>query len=339
MIEAPPRTELARLPTPLERLPRLSERLGVDLWVKRDDLTGLAWSGNKIRKLEFHFAEMRRLGADTIVTCGGVQSNHCRATVAAARAVGVDCVLILRGERPEDADIQGNLLLDHLFGARIRFAPPETYRTRRTEIVEQVLAALRAEGRSPYFTTTGGSDAVGAWGYLTAMEELAAQMADVGLKRAAIVHAVGSGGTTAGLALGRELLGLEGVRVVGVNVCDTAEEFLAEVPRIAGDCAARYALGVTVTRDDIEIVDGYVGRGYALSRPEEIRWIAEVARTEGLVLDPVYTGKAFFGMVSELERHRDRFGDRIVFLHTGGLFAHFAGRQDILDALGPLAEI
>jgi D-cysteine desulfhydrase len=339
MIDAPPRVELARLPTPLERLPRLSERLGIDLWIKRDDLTGLAWSGNKIRKLEFHFAEMQRIGADTIVTCGGIQSNHCRATAAAARAVGMQCALVLRGDKPDAAGVQGNLLLDHLLGARIRFVPPKTYREQRDEVVEDVLGTLRDEGRQPYFTTTGGSDAQGAWGYLAAVEELAQQMAAVGMGDATVVHAVGSGGTTAGLALGRRLLGLDGLRIVGFNVCDTAEEFRAEVPRIANACAERFGLGVEVTPHDMEIVDGYVGRGYALSRPEEIHLIADVARTEGVVLDPVYTGKAFFGLAGSLEKARDRFGQRVIFLHTGGVFAHFAKRDDILDALGPPAEI
>ncbi len=340
MIEFPLRESLARTPTPLERLDRVSDRLGVDLWIKRDDLTGSALSGNKVRKLEFHLAEMRRIGADTIVTCGGIQSNHCRATAAAARRAGFEAVLLLRGDSPSAAeDVQANLLLDHLLGARIRFVGAGDYAERLEEIRDEILARLRSEGRRPYWTPSGGSDAVGAWGYVAAMRELAEQFDSRGIREAVVVHAVGSGGTGAGLILGRKLLGLDRIRIVGVNVCDTAEEFRRIVPSIANACSDRYGLGIRVEPSDVDVRDGYVGRGYALSRPEEIRAIAELAREEGIVLDPVYTGKAFFGLLGELAKDPRTFGARIVFLHTGGLYGFFAKPADVIESIGPLRGI
>jgi D-cysteine desulfhydrase len=302
----PPRVRLARLPTPVERLERTSERLGVEIWCKRDDLSGAELSGNKVRKLEFLLCDALARGAQTVVTCGGEQSNHARATALACARLGLRSVLLLRTADPaRPPALEGNLVLDHLAGAEIRWITPEQYGAR-----SQLMRAAAAEADRGYVIPEGGSNALGAWGYVACLEEL---LADVP-RPFTVVYACGSGGTGAGLLLGRALLDAGDVRPVGVNVCDDRAYFVRAIGTILGDT------GHPPAPEDIEIQDGYVGLGYARSRPEEIRLIAELARSEGLVLDPVYTGKAFFALCSELQRDRGRFGSRVVFLHTGGIF-------------------
>jgi len=322
-IPYPPRVPLARIPTPLEPLRRMSERLGVDLHVKRDDLTGVELTGNKVRKLEFVLADALHQKADIVLTCGGAQSNHSRATAVAAARLGLRCRLILRTPDPFNPPaLEGNLLLDRLAGSDIVWITPDEYK-RRDEIFAREVDRLRRTGSRPYVIPEGASNALGAWGYIYAAAELKQdleKLADGSSRRATIVHATGSGGTTAGLILGTKLLGLN-ARIVGINVCDDRDYFVRAIGEICEDCISRYGLNISFSREsDIEIVDGYVGLGYAQSRPEELSLLMELASREGLFLDPVYTGKAFFGMVQELRRNPKVFGDRIVFLHTGGIF-------------------
>ncbi len=327
-ISYPDRLSRARLPTPLTAAERLSRELGVALWFKRDDLTGAALSGNKIRKLEFLFAEAAAEGADTVVTCGGEQSNHCRATAIAAVELGVKPFLLLRTENPTaPPPVEANILLDRLVGAEVRWVSREEYR-RRAEIFVEVAAELRARGRKPYLIPEGGSNALGAWGYIRCVEELAHELSP---GPATLVYAAGSGGTGAGLVLGVKLLGLPW-RVVGVNVCDDRDYFVRVIGEICEAAIDRWKLPLKFSRDEIEIVDGYVGAGYAKSRPDELATLRDVARAEGLVLDPVYTGKAFHGLTRELARDRKQFGERIVFIHTGGIFGLFPKAAE----LGPL---
>lgn len=324
-IEYPARIALARLPTPLVHLPRTSEHLGVELYLKRDDMTGVELSGNKVRKLEFLFADARAQGADTVITCGGEQSNHCRATALAATRLGLRAVLLLRTADPASPPaLAGNILLDRLAGAEIVWISHEEY-ARRGELFEREAARLHAAGRRPYVIPEGGSNAVGSWGYVAAAEELAADLAALPRKRTTILYACGSGGTGAGLVLGARCFDFpgQGIRIAGVNVCDDRDYFVATIRGIASAFDERYGTGVGITEDDIDIIDGYVGRGYARSRPEELALIRDMARREGILLDPVYTGKAFYGLCSELERDRARFGERVVFLHTGGIFGLF----------------
>jgi D-cysteine desulfhydrase len=322
-IPYPPRVPLARIPTPIEPLKRMSARLGVDLYVKRDDLTGVELTGNKVRKLEFVLADALQQKADIVLTCGGAQSNHCRATAVAAARLGLRSRLILRTPDPFNPPaLEGNLLLDRLAGSDIVWITPQQYK-RRDEIFAREAERLRRAGSNPYVIPEGASNALGAWGYIYAAAELKQDLkklpGDSG-RRTTIVHATGSGGTTAGLILGTKLLGLN-ARILGVNVCDDRDHFIRAIGEICEDCISRYGLNLSFSRDsDIEIVDGYVGLGYAQSRPEELSLLMEVASAEGLFLDPVYTGKAFFGMVQELRRNQKIFGDRIVFLHTGGIF-------------------
>jgi D-cysteine desulfhydrase len=302
---------------------------GVELLFKRDDLTGATLTGNKVRKLEFLLAEAIAVGADTVVTCGGEQSNHCRATAVAAAELGLRSFLLLRTDDPKTPPpTEANILLDKLVGAEIRWVSREEYR-RRAEIFPEVEAQLRSAGRKPYLIPEGGSNAVGAWGYVRTVEELAEQ---IGEGPATIVYAAGSGGTGAGLILGVKLLKLPW-RVVGFNVCDDREYFVRVIGEIAESAIARWKLSIAFERTDVEIVDGYVGAGYAKSQRAELETIRDVARREGLVLDPVYTGKAFHGLMAELRREPGSWGSRIVFLHTGGVFGIFPKGSELAPLL------
>lgn len=333
-IRFPSRFPLANTPTPLQKMERLSQQAGVDIFFKRDDYTGSELSGNKVRKLEFILADAREKGADTVITCGGAQSNHCRATALAAVRAGLSSLLLLRTEDPDHPPaVSGNILLDGLAGAEIVWITPEQYRS-RDHLFDREARRLRGEGRRPYLIPEGGSTALGAWGYVAGMAELVADLKQLDrgdVKPTTVVCATGSGGTTAGLALGARLSGAD-IRVVGVNVCDDRDYFVDIIDRICGEFVETYFDGEDAGIPAYDILDGYVGRGYALSRPEELVAIRNLVRLEGVVLDPVYTGKAYFGLMAELARDSRQFGRRIVFIHTGGLFGlfpiadQFAGR-------------
>lgn len=325
-IEYPARLALARLPTPLVHLPRTSAILGVELYLKRDDLTGVELSGNKVRKLEFLLAEAQAQGADTVITCGGAQSNHCRATALAAARLGLRTLLLLRTADPARPPAPvGNVLLDRLAGAEILWVTADEY-AQRDRLLEREADRLRAAGRAPYVIPEGGSNALGAWGYVAAAEELAVDLAPLPPRPTTIVYACGSGGTGAGLAIGARRLGFasKGVRVAGFNVTDTAEHFVAAIHGIATAFEQRFGGDARVERRDIEIIDGYVGAGYGKPDASELALIRDMARREGVLLDPVYSGRAFHGMWKELERDRTRFGERVVFVHTGGIFGLLA---------------
>jgi D-cysteine desulfhydrase len=325
MIRYPERIKRARLPTPVEPARRLSNKLGVELLVKRDDLTGSALSGNKIRKLEFLFAEAANEGADTVITCGGEQSNHCRATAIAAAELGLRSYLLLRTENPKEPPAaEANILLDRLVGAEIRWVSREEYK-RRAQLFTEVQGQLLAQRRKAYVIPEGGSNAVGAWGYIGCVEELAQELGDQPLT---LVYAAGSGGTGAGLILGIQLLKLPW-RAVGINVCDDKPYFVNAIGEIVEAAIKKWTLPVEFDRSEVEIIDGYVGVGYAKSRPEELQTIRDVARAEGLILDPVYTGKAFHGMTQELARDPALFGPRVCFLHTGGIYGLFPKAKEL----------
>ena len=339
-ISALPRLNLAQLPTPLTAAPQLLPTLlgipGPTLYLKRDDLTGTALSGNKVRKLEFLLAEARARGADTVLTCGGGQSNHCRATALAAAELGLRCILFLRVEDPaQPPPLTGNLLLGALAGAELRFISRAAYQDRATLMAEGC-AALRAQGRTGYVIPEGGSNALGSLGYVRCVEELRAQV-PAPERPLTIVHAAGSGGTGAGLLLGIALGGLPW-RVAAVNVCDDRPYFVRRVREILDEAAARFALPAAAELSAagervIDIRDGYVGRGYALSQPEELRLIAAACRAQGLVFDPVYTGKALRGLVEELRRDAVTFGERVVFVHTGGIYGLLAQAEELAQVV------
>jgi len=324
-MELPERIPLARLPTPLQPLRRLGEHLGIRqrLWVKRDDLTDTAISGNKLRKLEFVAAEARRTGCDTLITCGGVQSNHCRATALVGARLGFQVHLILRGATPDDID--GNLLLDHLAGAAVTHYEQRDYVQNLPALFEQWRQHYAEHGHKAMCIPTGASDGIGLWGYLCAAEELGGDMAAAGIERAHWVFATGSGGTQAGLTLGAALHGVPATPW-GINVCDDEAWFLNKVAEDIADWRRRYPQTSPVPDVRARVLDGYVGPGYGRADPIVFDTIALVARTEGLILDPVYTGKAFHGMLEELSAGRFDDCEDIVFVHTGGLFGVFPQR-------------
>ncbi|NOQ41179.1 MAG: pyridoxal-phosphate dependent enzyme [Desulfuromusa sp.] len=322
----PERIKIARTPTPLEKMERLSEKFGVEIFFKRDDYTGTELSGNKVRKLEFILHHALKLGADTVITCGGAQSNHCRATAFAAKRLGLKTVLLLRTPDPDQPPpTEANILLDCLVGATIIWITSEQYQQRDQYFAWQA-EQLVAAGACPYIIPEGGSNALGAWGYVSTVEELVndvAQLDDTDAVPTTVISAIGSGGTSAGLVMGNKLFAAD-FRIVGVNVCDDRDYFQKVIGNIINDFQDRYLEQPLVTTADIEILDGYVGKGYALSQPQELEAIRDLARLEGVVLDPVYTGKAYYAMISELEKNPECFGPRIIFLHTGGLFGLFS---------------
>lgn len=315
-LDFPPSIDLARLPTPLEPLERLSERLGLQLICKRDDLTGTTLTGNKVRKLEFLLAASLDAGFAGVVTCGGEQSNHARATALACARLGLDAHLLLRTADPAHPPVaSGNLLLGRLAGASVEWITAEQYRERDALMAVAAERLQQQSGDRYDVIPEGGSNALGAWGYVRCAQELAHQLGRVA---ATVVYPVGSGGTAAGLIAGCRLLDLP-YRLVGVCVSDDRRSFQQRIAAILRRFAERWKLDVASDAEDIELWDGYVGLGYARSRREELACIADLAQTEGLVLDPVYTGKAMFGLLSELAAGR-LLGEPIVFMHTGGVF-------------------
>ena len=327
-VDLPPRIDVARLPTPIIPLDRLSERWGGPrIWLKRDDQTGAVLSGNKIRKLQFAVREAIDQGADTLVTCGGVQSNHCRATAGVARLHGLDVVLMLRGSRPEA--LSGNYLLDRLLGAEVHFVTPEQYLDKES-LLEAIADELRAHGRSPYIMGEGCSIPIGVWGYVEAAQEIAVAQRELGIEFDAYVHACGSGGTTAGLALGARLHALRG-SVLAMAVCDDASYFRNKVHRLISETIDRWKLNVNISADELHIVDDYVGRGYGITQPDELETLATVARIEGIVLDPVYSGKAFHGLRHEIASGRLSSASNVLFVHTGGVFGTMAYPEELPD--------
>ncbi len=324
----PARVPLAASPTPIQVLPRLGRRLGLDLAVKRDDLTGFAESGNKVRKLEFLVREALDQGADTLITVGALQSNCARATAAVAARLGLRCLLGLRGDRPAASD--GNLLLAGLFGAEMVFVPPSEVDHPDALFARLVERARQAGGR-PYVIPESGSNELGAFGYAAVMEELRAQVETGAFQAETLVVAAWSGGSLAGLHLGRALYELD-VEIVGVPIAFEADTIRDSVWNTVGKAASRFGLDVHLARGAIQLIDGYQGVGRAAVETRELATVAETARETGMLLDPVYTAKAFHALCSEARRHpllRDR---RVLFIHTGGGFGVFPYRE----ALGRL---
>jgi D-cysteine desulfhydrase len=307
-----PRVSIAHLPTPLESLPRLTAQLGgPELWIKRDDQTGLATGGNKARKLEFLVADALAQGADTLITAGAAQSNHARQTAAAAAKFDLGRVLVLRGEEP--SQVQGNLLLDRLLGADVRWAGDQPL----PEAMAQVAEELRAAGRGLYVVPYGGSNPVGASGYVAAMEELLAQCAERDKRFDHVVLASSSGGTQAGMMVGARALGYEG-RILGISVEPRAESLTHTLAGLATATADRMGLGLTYVPEDFAVNDDYLGGGYGVVGELEREAIRTMARAEGVLLDPVYTGRAFGGLLDLIRRGVFAPGERVLFWHTGG---------------------
>ena len=326
-----PRVRLAHLPTPLELAPRLSEALEVEIWIKRDDCTGLAGGGNKTRKLEFLLGEALAHDADTLVTQGAVQSNHVRQTAAAAAAHGLDCEIILEdrtGSTAGDYVGNGNVLLDRLFGATIRTVPGGSDMAAE---LETTAAAVRARGGRPYVIPGGGSNAVGALGYVDCAREIVVQADELDLSIDRIVTATGSAGTHAGLVAGLAVMGTD-IPVLGIGVRAPKPKQEENVLKLARETAALLGRPDAVTAGMVVADCDYVGAGYGLVDQGVIDALMLAARTDGIVLDPVYTGKAMKGLIA-LARAGRFDGETVVFLHTGGAQGLFGYQTEIEGAL------
>lgn len=318
--EFPERVNLAQLPTPIERLEKFSKSLeGPQIYVKRDDYTGIAVTGNKIRKLEFLLAEALSQNCDYVITCGGYQSNHARTTAVAAAKLGMKCHLVLRNGMT--APMEGNLFLDRLVGAEIQYVTPEEY-MRIDDVMFAIAKKVKSQGRKPFVIPEGGSNATGALGYLKAAQEIADQLKSLELKIHHIVLPVGSGGTYAGLLLGKFLFDVP-AKIHGINVCDNEAYFVDKIYEIVKQIIGRFKLNFNISKDQMSIIDGYVGKGYGLSSQDEIEMIKRIARVEGVILDPVYTGKAILGLVDQIRKGRFKQTENILFIHTGGIFGLF----------------
>ena len=310
------RVPLAFTPTPIERLERLGAAYGVDLLVKRDDYTGFGAGGNKVRKLEFLMVEALDHGADVLITTGGHQSNHARVVAAAARRFGMHAVLVLRGD-PPDA-YQGNLLLDHLFGAELEFLDPDDYFHLVDGRMESHAEAAEAEGKVPYVIPLGGATPKGALGYVQALEEACGQLEATGETPPDVVVApAGSGGTLAGLHVGCRQLWPD-TRILGISVSRDSAWFRERIAPMATECAELIDLGHAWETHDIWIEDRFVGPGYGKPSEGGLAAIRDAARAEGLLLDPVYTGKAMHGLRTMVAEGRIERGARVLFMHCGG---------------------
>lgn len=327
-----PRARFAHLPTPLEAMPRLSAALaGPTLWVKRDDCTGLAGGGNKTRKLEFLVGEALAQGADTLVTQGAVQSNHVRQTAAAAARFGLACEVILEertGSTAVDYTGSGNVLLDRLLGAKIRNVPGGT--DMNAELARSA-EEIRARGGKPYVIPGGGSNPVGALGYVDCAIELVRQADELGLVIDRIVTATGSAGTHAGLVAGLALIGAD-IPILGIGVRAPREVQEANVHKLAVETAALFGHGDRVTREMTVANCDYVGAGYGLIDEAVIDALKLAARTEALLLDPVYSGKAMKGLIA-LTKAGAFKGETVVFLHTGGAQGLFGYHGELEGSL------
>jgi D-cysteine desulfhydrase family pyridoxal phosphate-dependent enzyme len=317
-----PRVPLGFWPTPLKEAPRLTAALaGPKLWIKRDDLTGFGFGGNKVRGLEFLLADALAQQADTLITGAGPQSNSVRATAAAAVHAGMAMVAVYSGTPP--ANVEGNYRLTRLLGAEVRFTG-DPDRSSVDPYIEASAAELRRNGRRPYAIPRGGACTLGTLGYVRAACELAEQCAAQGVSPDAIVLATGSSGTQAGLLAGVHALGLPW-RVEGFTVSRSVEEVQARVYRLAQAALERLRLCQTITSQEVIVHDGFIGPGYGIPTAEGAEAIRLAARCEGIFLDPTYTGKALAGLIAYVRRGYYRNGETLIFLHTGGEPALFVG--------------
>jgi len=308
-----PRVKLISLPTPLEYAPKLSEELGVKIYFKRDDVMELAFGGNKARKLEFLMADALRKGADTIITTGALCSNHARLTAAAARKLGLDIILILRSIGPKS--VKGNLLLDAILGADIRIFDVD--REEIPKIMNETAKELEEKGKKPYIIPGGGANAIGSLGYLNASVEILHQLNERGITANYIVHSTGSGATQTGLALGFKAMNTN-IKVIGIACGGNKHSISHAVKRLADETSKLTNLPLTLSYEDIIVYDEYTCGGNGIITKEVIEIIKRVARSEGVILDPTYTGKAMMGLINLIRKGEIPKGSTVIFLHTGG---------------------
>ena len=330
MKKPPSRIELALSPTPIMKLERVSRRLGVELYVKRDDLTGLLESGNKVRKLEFLVADALDQGADTLITVGTMQSNCCRAVAAVAARIGLRAVVAVKGAQPAVYD--GNLLLNRMLGAEVRYLTDEEFASYPVAL-EAIAEDVRRGGGRPYVIPESGSNETGALGYLECAVELAEQIGHGAPRFDTVAIAAFSGGSQAGLLMGKQLAGLPS-EIVSVPIAFAADHVRSYVAQTIERATRRYGFALEVPKT-IHILDGYQGVGRSGVDDAELSLLIQLAREEGLMLDPVYTAKAFGGLLDTLQRDAKSLGQRVCFIHTGGIFSLFPFREPLsrlLDA-------
>jgi len=312
---------LAQKPTPIHTISDIIPNIKIQL--KRDDLTGLLNSGNKVRKLEYLLADARNKRCDCIITAGAIQSNHVRTTLFTCAAMGIKSAAVLCGDSPQILD--GNLFLDSLFGAEIFILPKAEYDKMKDVFVQELAAKYRKQGYKPYLIPTGGSNGVGALGYLEAMQEMSQYIKMSAVD--AIFCAVGSGGTYAGLLLGKYTNGIE-TPLYGILVDETVEYFKTKIKKIIEEASIILDRKFNIDENDIKLIDGYIGSGYGIPYPAEIESIKQLA-LKGIIFDPVYTGKAFYGMIKEREKLNYH---NPIFIHTGGIFSLFAFKEAFLPS-------
>ena len=318
-----PKLDFAHLPTPVEVLPRLSAQLnGPQIFIKRDDQTGLAFGGNKTRKLEYLLADAQAQGADTLITGGAVQSNHCRQTAAAAARNGFACTLVLTGDKPPKPS--GNNFLDLFLGAQIVWAGGAD----RDLVLQQTYEQTQSEGRKPYLIPYGGSNPIGARGYVYALKEMLDQVDDLDW----IIFPSSSGGTHAGLALGGRMFNFKG-KILGISIDNPASELSEKVARLAEETTQGLGIEQSFKPQDILVNDDYLGGGYGVMGEPEVEALTMFARSEGMLLDPVYTGRAAAGLIDLIRKEVITADQKVLFWHTGGSPAIFADRYmgDLLD--------
>jgi D-cysteine desulfhydrase family pyridoxal phosphate-dependent enzyme len=330
-MQTPTRFPLAHLPTPLEPLTRLSASLGgPTIWIKRDDQTGLATGGNKTRKLELLISDALAHDADAVLTVGAIQSNHCRQTAAAAARAGLECILVLRGHAPPREQWTGNLLLNDLLGARIWWSEDQD----PLAAMDAAAEAERAAGRTPYPIPYGGSNQVGAAAYALAFEELWQQTratpTEQPLHFDRVVFASSSGGTQAGLIVGAKACGYEG-QVWGISVDKTGGHLGETVSALLAATASYLGLDLAFSPDDVLVNDQHLGGGYAVLTQAERNAVRQLAQLEGILLDPVYTGKAMAGLLAMILRGEIGGQETVLFWHTGGLPALFAYTSELAE--------
>jgi L-cysteate sulfo-lyase len=327
------RLRIAHLPTPLEPLPGLSRALGgPKLFVKRDDCTGLATGGNKARKLDFLMADALAQKANVVITHGAVQSNHVRQTAAIATKLGLDCHVILEdrtGRSDNSHRESGNVILDRLFGARVSVVPGGSD---MKMAIDGLAETLRRDGATPYVIPGGGSNALGALGYVECASELLSQAQAAGIRVDQIVHATGSAGTQAGLVAGLRAYG-SAISVLGISVRWPRERQQSAVISLAREVAELLESSSTLSSHDVVVTDAYVGAGYGVATDDILSAITLVARTEGILLDPVYTGKAMAGLIDLVRHGRFSSDENVVFLHTGGSAGLFGYLPELLQGL------
>ncbi len=326
------RFRFANLPTPIQSLDKLTEKLreinpnSPEIYVKRDDFTGIEVSGNKIRKLECSLYEAKEKGCDLLLTCGGIQSNHCRATAAIGARLGIKVVLLLKGN---DTDKPlGNHFMDYLFGADVHMITEEVEKLE--DLFPKYMKIYEEKGFKPYLIPTGASNGIGAFGYANCMREIIEDNDASDFD--AIAVTVGSAGTYAGLLLGKTAYRFKG-DIYGFNISATSEYFTKRTAEIIDEANSYLEKKIIVQNKDIKIIDGYQGEGYAINKKEDFEFIKRVAELEGLLVDPVYTGKALKGLVEECKKGTFDYCDKILFIHTGGLYGLLAKSNEMNESL------